>query len=100
MDGNTRLVQFLVNAGALINERDGIFQTRLTLAMHKEHLNTAKVLVENGASVDEDDYVNTQSPITISNVMGQTAGKYHSQHERKARSNKRSFSPMLYASKC
>lgn len=72
MNGNTRLVRFLVYAGGLINERDGISQTPLTLAMHKGHMITAKVLIENGASVDEEYYIETQSPQTIASISGQS----------------------------
>ena len=52
LTGNTRLVRALVFVGALVNEQDGISQTPLTLALHKSHVNTAKFLIDVGASVD------------------------------------------------
>jgi ankyrin repeat protein len=46
LNGNTKLVVGLINSGARINARDGIDQTALTLALHKEHFNTAKKTVD------------------------------------------------------
>ena len=52
VNGNTRLVRVLIYAGCPINERDGIGQTALTLALHKGHANTAKFLIGVRATVD------------------------------------------------
>ena len=68
LNGNTKLACALVNAGALINEKDGIGQSALTLALHKEHHNTARKLIECGASVNEIFYKNTIAPIEIARV--------------------------------
>lgn len=72
MDGNTKLVKCLVYCGALINERDGIGQTPLTLAMHMSQTVTAKWLIENGASVNDDDFATTESPASIAKTMDNT----------------------------
>ena len=68
LNGNTKLACALVNAGALINEKDGIGQSALTLALHKEHYNTAKKLIECGASVNDIFYKNTIAPSEIARV--------------------------------
>ena len=62
LNGNTKLAYALVNAGALINEKDGIGQSALTLALHKDHHNTARKLIECGSSVHELFYKNTIAP--------------------------------------
>ena len=43
LNSNTRLVCALVDSGARINAKDGIGQSPLTLALHKDHSNTAKL---------------------------------------------------------
>ena len=53
LHGNTTLVRCLVLSGAHINAKDGIRQTPLTLSLHKNHINTAKLLLEIGANVSE-----------------------------------------------
>ena len=69
--GNTRLVQCLVYSGAPLNEMDGIGQTPLTLSLHKGHANTAKFLIQIGASVDDDFFRTTISPSEIIKVRGE-----------------------------
>ena len=64
-NGNTALVRGLVLAGANINEKDGIHQTPLTLALHNDHLNTAKFLIEHHASISSHYFQNTSSPLEI-----------------------------------
>ena len=56
---------FVIYAGAAVNKKDGIGQTVLTVALHKDHVNTAKYLIESGASVDEEFYKTTISPLDI-----------------------------------
>jgi ankyrin repeat protein len=68
MNGNTRLVRCLVYSGGLINIQDGIGQTPLTLALHMDHTATAKVLVENGASVREAFFTNAVAPLEIAKL--------------------------------
>ncbi len=68
LNGNTRLAVGLVYCGARINARDGIGQTALTLALHKEHFNTAKKLIENGATLENELYGNTIPPLEIARV--------------------------------
>ena len=53
LNGNTRLVCALMDSGARINVKDGIGQSPLTLAFHKDHSNTVKLLIECGASVND-----------------------------------------------
>ncbi len=43
---NTRLVRCLIYSGCLINIRDGIGQTPLTIALHMGHTITAKFILE------------------------------------------------------
>lgn len=68
LNGNTRLVVGLINSGACINARDGIGQTALTLAMHKEHYNTARVLIDSGATVRDELFADTIPPAEIAKV--------------------------------
>jgi hypothetical protein len=70
LNGNTKLVVGLINSGARINARDGIGQTALTLALHKEHFNTVKKLIENGASLQNELFVDTIPPIEVAKVKG------------------------------
>ena len=65
LNGNTRLVVGLIHCGARINARDGIDQTALTLALHKEHFNTAKKLIDNGASFENKLFSDTIPPLEI-----------------------------------
>jgi len=58
LNGNTRLVCALIKSGAQVNVRDGIGQTPLTLSLHMNHFNTAKVLIDAGSS----------SPLEIASV--------------------------------
>lgn len=64
-NGNARLVRALVYSGALINARDGIGQTPLTLAIHKGHTMVAKFLMENGATVRAEMFPTTIPPLEI-----------------------------------
>lgn len=66
--GNTKLVRCLVLAGAHINDKDGIYQTPLTLALHNNHMITSKFLVEIGSSVADDFFQNTASPLEVAKV--------------------------------
>ena len=68
LNGNTRLVCALIDAGAHINLKDGIGQTPLTLALHMGHSNTAKYLIEYGASVCDKFYDDTIPPLEITIV--------------------------------
>jgi hypothetical protein len=68
LNGNTKLVVGLINSGARINARDGIGQTALTLSLHKEHFNTAKKLIENGASLQNELFVDTIPPLEAAKV--------------------------------
>ena len=70
LNGNTRLVVGLVHCGARINARDGIGQTALTLALHKEHFSTAKKLIENGATLENELFFDTIPPLQIARVKG------------------------------
>ena len=65
LNGNTR---HLINAGAHINLKDGIGQTPLTLALHMGHSNTAKYLIDYGASVCDKFYDDTIPPLEITIV--------------------------------
>ena len=67
---NTRLVVGLIHCGARINARDGIGQTALTLALHKEHFNTAKKLIANGATLENELFSVTIPPLEIAKVKG------------------------------
>ena len=64
LHGNTKLVRCLVLSGAHINAKDGIHQTPLTLSLHKNHINTAKL----GANVSEIFFKETASPLEIAKV--------------------------------
>jgi ankyrin repeat protein len=68
LNGNTRLVRCLVYSGCPINLKDGIGQTPLTLALHMGHTVTAKVLLDCGASVREQFFLDTIPPIEIAKV--------------------------------
>jgi len=68
LNGNTRLVGALITAGANINLRDGIEQTPLTLSLHMEHFNTAKLLIEMGSSVRDTLFEGTIPPLEIAIV--------------------------------
>ena len=68
LNGITKLVVGLIHSGAHINARDGIGQTALTLALHKEHFNTAKKLIENGASLENELFVDTIPPLEVAKV--------------------------------
>ena len=69
LHGNTKLVRCLVLSGAHINAKDGIHQTPLTLSLHKNHINTAKFLLEIGANVSEFFFFKeTASPLEIAKV--------------------------------
>ena len=68
LHGNTKLVRCLVLSGAHINAKDGIHQTPLTLSLHKNHINTAKFLLEIGANVSEIFFKETASPLEIAKV--------------------------------
>ena len=48
-----------------MNTQDGICQTALTLALHKEHFNTAKKLIDNGASFQNELFSDTIPPLEI-----------------------------------
>ena len=72
MNDNTGLVKCLVYCGALINKHDGIGQTPLTLAMHMNQTVTAKWLIEHRASVNDDDFTTTESPVRIAKMMENT----------------------------
>ena len=63
--GNYKLVRCLVYGGAPLNNRDGIGQTPLTLALHKGHIIISKWLVENGASIEADFFRDTVPPLEI-----------------------------------
>ena len=73
LNGNTRLVCALVDSGARINAKDGIGQSPLTLALHKDHSNTAKLLIECGASVNDSFFESTVPPIEIARVKKNAA---------------------------
>jgi hypothetical protein len=64
-DGNFNLVRGLVYSGGPINEKDGIGQTPLTLALHKGHKGLAKWLIENGSYIRDEDFADTVSPLQI-----------------------------------
>ena len=68
LNGNTKLVRCLVLSGAHVNAKDGIHQTPLTLSLHKNHLNTAKFLLEIGANVSECFFKETASPLEVAKV--------------------------------
>ena len=68
LNGNTKLVRCLVLSGAHVNAKDGIHQTPLTLSLHKNHINTAKFLLEIGANVSEIFFKETASPLEIAKV--------------------------------
>lgn len=40
----------------------------MTLALHKDHVNTAKYFIESGASVDEECHKTTISPLDIAKM--------------------------------
>ena len=65
LNGNTRLVVGLIQCGARINAQDGIGQTALTLAHHKEHFNTAKKLIDNGATLENELFSDMIPPLEI-----------------------------------
>ncbi len=48
--------------------KDGIHQTPLTLSLHKNHINTAKFLLEIGVNVSEIFFKETASPLEIAKV--------------------------------
>ncbi len=73
LNGNTRLVCALVDSGARINAKDGIGQSPLTLALQMGHSNTAKLLIEYGASVNSIFFENTVPPIEIAQVKENAA---------------------------
>ena len=73
LNGNSRLVCSLINAGANISSKDGIGQTALTLALHMEHWNTAKYLIEYGASVNDVFYKDTIAPLEIATLKENSA---------------------------
>lgn len=68
LKGNYKLLRCLVYAGSPLNNRDGIGQTPLTLALHKGNIIIAKWLIENGASIEEEFFENTVSPFEIINA--------------------------------
>ena len=68
LSGNTKLVRCLVLAGAELNARDGIHQTALTLSLHRNHVSTAKFLVEIGCNVCEEFYKETASPLEVAKL--------------------------------
>ena len=73
LNGNTRLVCALVDSGVRINAKDGIGQSPLTLILHMGHSNTAKLLIEYGASVNNIVFENTVPPIEIVQVKENAA---------------------------
>lgn len=73
LNGNTRLVCALVDSGARINAKDGIGQSPLTLALHMDHSNTAKQLIERGAAVNDIFFESTVPPIEIARVKKNAA---------------------------
>ncbi len=68
LNGNTWLVCALVDSRAKINAEDGIGQSPLTLALHMGHSNTAKLLIEYGASVSSTFFKNMPPPNDIAQV--------------------------------
>ena len=73
LNGNTRLICALVDSGARINAKDGIGHFPLTLALHMGHPNTAKLLNEYGASVNNIFFENTVPPIEFAQVKENAA---------------------------
>lgn len=68
-DGHVKLVRCLVFSGGLINAKDGIGQTPLTLALHHGQFVIAMFLINNGATVNDDDYLTTPSPKEIASAL-------------------------------
>jgi len=65
LDGNFNLVRCLVYSGGPINDKDGIGQTPLTLALHKGHKALSEWLIENGATIEDEDFPDTIPPLEI-----------------------------------